>query len=198
MSATIMMPTQIESAIREMCTDAMSQAVAALAEKYGFDAEEANRFLSTSDVKIVRKRGPSPKKDEVKKEPKAKADKADKPKRGKTGYLLYADEVRAEVKAELVAAMVDDEKLKPQDVVKAIAARWKGEEQDVRDEWNAKAKTPATSDDEAEPKVEPKAKVKAEAKTEAKTEAKAKTKPKKTKEPEPEPEAVSDADSDED
>ena len=170
MSATIMMPTQIESAIREMCTDAMSQAVAALAEKYGFDAEEANRFLSTSDVKIVRKRGPSPKKDEVKKEPKAKADKADKPKRGKTGYLLYADEVRAEVKAELVAAQDADEKLKPQDVVKALAARWK----------------------------EPKAKVKAEAKTEAKTEAKAKTKPKKTKEPEPEPEAVSDADSDED
>ena len=83
MSATIMMPTQIESAIREMCTDAMSQAVAALAEKYGFDAEEANRFLS-SDVKIVRKRGPSPKKDEVKKEPKAKADKADKTDKAKS------------------------------------------------------------------------------------------------------------------
>ena len=196
MSATIMMPNQIESAIREMCTDAMSQAVAALAEKYGFDAEEANRFLSDSDVKIVRKRGPSPKKEkESKKESKSKADKADKAdkvKRGKTGYLLYADEVRAEVRAELVAALLDDEKLKPQDVVKAIAARWKEEEQDVRDEWNAKAKTPATSDDEAEPKVEPKVEPKAEAK------AKAKQKPKKTKEPEPEPEAVSDADSDED
>ncbi len=77
MSATIMMPTQIESAIREMCTDAMSQAVAALAEKYGFDAEEANRFLSNSDVKIVRKRGPSPKKEkEGKKETKAKAEEA--------------------------------------------------------------------------------------------------------------------------
>ena len=191
-----MMPNQIESAIREMCTDAMSQAVAALAEKYGFDAEEANRFLSDSDVKIVRKRGPSPKKEkESKKESKSKADKADKAdkvKRGKTGYLLYADEVRAEVRAELVAALLDDEKLKPQDVVKAIAARWKEEEQDVRDEWNAKAKTPATSDDEAEPKVEPKVEPKAEAK------AKAKQKPKKTKEPEPEPEAVSDADSDED
>ena len=43
----------------------------------------------------------------------------------------------------------EDEKLKPQDVVKAIAARWKGEDQEVRDEWNAKAKTPVTSDDEA-------------------------------------------------
>ena len=73
MAATIMMPQQIEVAIREMCSDAMSQAVAALADKYGFDQEEANRFLATSDVKIVRKRGPSPKPDkDSKKETKPK------------------------------------------------------------------------------------------------------------------------------
>ena len=198
MSATIMMPAQIESSIREMCSDAMSQAVSVLAEKYGFDADEANRFLADSDVKIVRKRGPSPKlsKDTGKSKSKAKPD-ADKPKRGKTGYLLYADEVRAEVKAELVSELEDGEKLKPQDVVKGIAARWKAEDQEVRDEWNAKAKTPSTSDDEAEkPKAEkPKAeKPKAE-----------KSKKKKEPEPEPEPESeaeeemaeVSDADSDE-
>ena len=185
------MPTQIESAIREMCTDAMSQAVAALAEKYGFDAEEANRFLTNSDVKIVRKRGPSPKKDEAKKEPKAKADKSDKPKRGKTGYLLYADEVRAEVKAELEAELGEDDKLKPQDVVKGIAARWKAEDQEVRDEWNAKAKTPVTSDDEAEPKDEPKAAAKGAAKGAAK--AKSKAKPKKP-DSDPELETASDED----
>lgn len=149
MSATIMMPNNIESAIREMCIDSMSQAVAALAEKYGFDAEEANRFLAQSEVKIVRKRGPSPKSEkETKKSNKAKVDKSDKPKRGKTGYLLYADEVRAEVKAELESKLGDDEKLKPQDVVKAIAARWKSEDKEVRDEWNTKAKTPVTSDDD--------------------------------------------------
>ena len=151
MAATIMMPQQIELAIREMCSDAMSQAVAALADKYGFDLEEANRFLAEADVKIVRKRGPSPKPDkESKKDTKKEAkSKTDKPKRGKTGYLLYADEVRAEVKAELLAELSEDEKLKPQDVVKAIAARWKAEDDDVRAEWNAKAKTPATSDDDA-------------------------------------------------
>lgn len=154
MSATIMMPNQIESSIRSMCTDAMAQAAAAavavLAEKYGFDAEEANRFLAQTEVKIVHKRGPSPKADkETKKSSKAKVDKSDKPKRGKTGYLLYADEVRAEVKAELEAELGEGEKLKPQEVVKAIAARWKGEDQEVRDEWNAMANTPATSDDDA-------------------------------------------------
>ena len=205
MSATIMMPAQIESSIREMCSDAMSQAVSVLAEKYGFDADEANRFLADSDVKIVRKRGPSPKKDKEtgKSKSKAKPD-ADKPKRGKTGYLLYADEVRAEVKAELESELEDGEKLKPQDVVKGIAARWKAEDQEVRNEWNAKAKTPSTSDDEAEkPKADkPKAdKPKAEKPKAEKPKAE---KSKKKKEPEPEPEEaeedtveVSDVDSDE-
>lgn len=172
MSATIMMPSQIEAAIRDMCGDAMSQAVAALADKYGFDADEASRFLSTSEVKIVRKRGPSPKKDgETKKETKCKSDK---PKRGKTGYLLYADEVRAEVKAELEQELGEDEKLKPQEVVKAIAARWKGEDQDVRDEWNAKAKTPATSDDDSEAKPDSKDKKKQSDSKDKKKESKAK------------------------
>ena len=150
MATTIMMSPQIESAIHNMCSDAMTQAVNALAEKYGFDVEEANRFLAASDVKIVRKRGPSPKKEkDAKKEIKQKADTPDKPKRAKTGYLLYADEVRAEVKAELMAEIGEDQKLKPQDVVKAIAARWKAEDAEVKAEWNSKAKTPVASDDEA-------------------------------------------------
>ena len=150
MATTIMMSPQIESAIHNMCSDAMTQAVNALAEKYGFDVEEANRFLAASDVKIVRKRGPSPKKEkDAKKEIKQKADTPDKPKRAKTGYLLYADEVRAEVKAELMAEIGEDQKLKPQDVVKAIAARWKAENAEVKAEWNSKAKTPVASDDEA-------------------------------------------------
>ena len=152
-----MMPQQIDAAIREMCTDAMSQAVAALAEKYGFDPEEANRFLNAEAVKIVRKRGPATasKSESPKASPRnTKKSSDDKPKRGKTGYLLYADEVRAEVKAELMANIADGEKLKPQDVVKAIAARWKDEDDETRADWNARAKTPATSDDEAPPKEE--------------------------------------------
>ena len=137
MAATIMMPQQIDAAIKEMCADAMSQAVAALAEKYGFDSEEANRFLASSDLKIVRKRGPAPK---AEKANAPKADKESKPKRAKTGYLLYGDEVRDEVRADLESKLKDGEKLKPQDVVKAIAARWKDEDQEVRDDWNQTAK----------------------------------------------------------
>jgi hypothetical protein len=153
MNATIMMPQQIDTAIKEMCADAMGQAVATLAEKYGFDVEEANRFLETSDLKIVRKRGPSPKTTPA--SPKgAKVKAADKPKRAKTGYLLYGDEVRDEVRAEMEAELEDGEKLKPQDVVRAIAARWKEEDKATKDEWKAKAKTPTTSDDEADAEVD--------------------------------------------
>ena len=198
MSATIMMPAQIESSIREMCSDAMSQAVSVLAEKYGFDADEANRFLADSDVKIVRKRGPSPKKDKEtgKSKSKTKAD-ADKPKRGKTGYLLYADEVRAEVQDELQAELPEGEKLKPQNTVRAIGARWKKEEQEVRDEWNAKAKTPSTSDDETEKPKAHKSKVDKLNADKPKANKLKADKPKKKKEPEPEPESESETEAEE-
>ena len=146
MSATIMMPQQIDTALREMCSDAMSQAVAALAEKYGFDAEEAHRFLALDELKLVRKRGPAASSPAEKTKAKPKKAAADKPKRGKTGYLLYADEVREEVRAELTGDLPEGEKLKPQDVVKAIAARWKGEDEATRADFNARAKTPVTSD----------------------------------------------------
>jgi hypothetical protein len=146
MAATIMMPQQIDSAIKEMCADAMSQVVVALAEKYGFDAEEANRFLASSDIKIVRKRGPAPK---AAKEPKAsKADKESKPKRAKTGYLLYGDEIREEVRAELESDLEEGVKLKPQDVVRAIAARWKAEEADEQEEWKQRARALANGEEE--------------------------------------------------
>ena len=152
---TIMMPQQIDQAIRDMCGEAMSQAVVALAEKYGFDAEEAHRFLGSSEVKLVRKRGPSPK-TVVAETTKGKAKKTkatpdtNKPKRSKTGYLLYADEVRAETRDELEAELEDGDKLKPQDVVKAIAAKWKAEDQAVRDEWNLRSKTPPSPEVEVE------------------------------------------------
>ena len=157
MSATIMMPQAFDQAILEMCGDAMAQVVASLSEKYGFDADEASRFLELESMKIARKRGPSPKKSEdkpektkkAKKEKKEKKDeKEDKPKRSPTGYLLFSKDARASVKEELTEKLGEDEKLKPQDVVSAIAVRWKALEQEERDEWNSKAKTPVTSDEE--------------------------------------------------
>jgi hypothetical protein len=47
-----MTPQQLEASFKKMCADTMSQVVVALADKYGFDQEEANRFLASNDIKI--------------------------------------------------------------------------------------------------------------------------------------------------
>jgi len=151
-----MMPQEFDVAIKAMCGDAVAQAVAILAEKYGFDLEDASRHLGQDELKIVRKRGPSPKKAEdktvakSKKATKAKSDDPEKPKvkRGPTGDLLFAGDVRPEVRTEMELVLGEGEKLKPQDVVREIAIRWKALSEDERAEWNTKAKTPVVSDGE--------------------------------------------------
>ena len=157
MSATIMMPQEFEQAIRSMCGDAVTQAISTLADKYGFDVDEASRLVNLDELKLVRKRGPSPKKDaseksvaKTKKATKSKADDPEKPKtkRGPTGYLLFASHVRPSIRAKMEAALGDGEKLKPQEVVKEIAVHWKALTEEERGEWNTKAKTPQTSDGE--------------------------------------------------
>lgn len=169
MSTTIMMPNAIQGAIQAMCEDAIGQAVTALSAKYGFDADEAQRELNLGKIQI---KGTS-----TKASPGKKAADPDKPKakRGPTGYLLYTKELRPEVKAEMEAELGEGEKLKPQDVVTALAARWKALGDEEKAQWNAKAKSPPASDDEATPSAPPptpKKETKKETKKEAKKEAK--------------------------
>ena len=172
---TIQMPIAIQGAIQSMCEDAISQAVAALSEKYSFDAEEARRELNLS--KITVKAGSATTKGKSK-----QTDDKPKAKRGPTGYLMYTASMRPEVKAELEAALGEGEKLKPQSVVTQLAAKWKALSDDDRAEWNEKAKasSPAQSDSEEE-KAEPKAKTESKAKAKAKPEPKAKAESKKDK-----------------
>ena len=149
-TTTIMMPAAFQGAIQSMCEDAIGQAIKALSEKYGFDSEEARRELKLGkiQVKAATSKGSS------------KKDSAEKPKskRGKTGYLLYTGELRAEVKAEMEAELDDGVKLKPQDVVTKLAARWKELSNEEKAEWNQKAKDSnsesETSDTESAPPVE--------------------------------------------
>ena len=174
MSATIMMPNTFELSIKSMMEDAVTQAVASLAEKHGFDQEEALRDLNLGDLKLVRKRGPSPKGEKVKGK-KAPADKP-KTKRGTNGYILFSKEERPSAKAHLESELGEGEKLTPQATITELGARWKALSEEERAVWNAKAKevnSAATSaassanvsDDEAE--VETKKEVKKEAKKEA-------------------------------
>ena len=123
------------------------QDVAFLAEKYGFDAAEADRFLNLADLKLVRKRGPAAK-------PKPKTEKSvetkPKTKRALTGYLLFSKEMREEAKAELTRDLAEGEKLQPKTVVTKLAALWKALGPEDRALWNTRAKSEAG--DETSPK----------------------------------------------
>jgi hypothetical protein len=73
----------------------------------------------------------------AKKEKKAKVDPADaKPKRV-TGYILFCNSNRDDVKTKL---SIDDEKPKNTEVLTELARLWKAIDPDEKDEWNAKAK----------------------------------------------------------
>ena len=67
-----------------------------------------------------------------------------KPKKT-SGYLIYSNSVRAEVKEKLIA---DGGEGKPKEVVQAIAAKWKELGDEGKAVWNEKAKTPPASEDE--------------------------------------------------
>ena len=141
---TITMPRELDSAIQQIADQSKAACVAALAEKFGFDAEEAHRFLGGDvAVKVVKKRGPVPKAKGAKAAAKAaakaeaKADaKAEKPKRRPTGYLLFSADARPAIRAEMEAALEGEAKLAPQAVVKALAAAWKALEAEEREAWN--------------------------------------------------------------
>lgn len=158
--SSIVMPTAIQGAIQSMCADAVGQAVRALSEKYSFDLKEAMGSLNLDKFEI---------KAATKASGKKKTDTTDKPKtkRGTTGYLMYTGELRKEVTDEMAQSLADGEKLKPSQVVTELAGRWKALSDEVKAEWNEKAKTKnaaesdgesaaTSSDDEAVKKETPK------------------------------------------
>ena len=76
---------------------------------------------------------------EAKRQNKLKA-KEDKPKRAKTGYLLFADHMRDRVKEDLTADLAEGEKLNVQAMVSAIAALWREQDKETKEECQARAK----------------------------------------------------------
>ena len=134
-STTITLPHSFTAAIKEVAATARAQAIDSLSARYGFPAEEAHRFLSDTEIKIEKKRGPSAK-------PKGKSKpKDDKPKkkRAQTGYLLFSAENRAYCKERMSEDLEDGEKLKPQDVVKELARRWAELDEEERLDWKVRA-----------------------------------------------------------
>ena len=144
------MPSALDESIRACCVEAVAQAVAALAAKYGFDATEAERELNLGEMKIQRKRGPVAKKSVTKaeKKPKKATKEADpeKPKKRLTGYLLFSKENRAEVKAAIEEELAEGEYLQSKTVVGALSAAWNALYEEEQAEWKEKAAKPAEDD----------------------------------------------------
>ena len=77
-----------------------------------------------------------------------KSAKAGKPKRAPTGYLLFCKAERPTIKSE-------SPDLKPQEVIRELARRWKDvlDESD-RGEWNSHAKSPPERDGDGDTDTE--------------------------------------------
>ena len=72
------------------------------------------------------------------KKTKTPVDDDEKPKKKRTsGYILYSNAHRDEVKETLTQG---DEKPKNTDIMKTLAANWKALSDEDREKWNAKAK----------------------------------------------------------
>ena len=161
--ASVMMSSAVNTGVATMLNNHTETCVRKLADKFGFDVAAAMTELNLEATKVVKEkkerkpREPKqPKEPKEPKEPKAKKEKKpkkekdpSKPKRAATGYLLFSAEIRPEIREELTVALDEDEKLKPQAVVQAIAVRWKALEPHEKEEWNAKAKELASSNSEA-------------------------------------------------
>lgn len=127
--STIQIPASLQTALTTVTNAAVSHAIAELADKYGFDAEEAGRDLKIPDVNF--KPGKATKGFKKNGEPKKK--------RGTTGYLIFSKEQREEVKKEMEAQLDEGEKLQPKLVVKRLAELWKGLTGVEQAVWNKRA-----------------------------------------------------------
>ena len=119
-----------------MTIEQLTKMVEALNKRVG-ELEKINGVvLEVADDK-------KPKKEKKEKKEKKPVD-PNKPKKT-SGYLIYSNSVRAEVKEQLIAGGGEG---KPKEVVQAIAAKWKELGDEGKAVWNEKAKTPPASEDE--------------------------------------------------
>ena len=135
----------IQTQITELIQKHEALCVRILADKYGFDPVQAAVSLPRWDAVAVaplsKKAAAAAKK--VTREAK-KVAKADKPKRAKTGYLMFCDAERPSIKHEIPD-------LKPQEVVRELGRRWKQElSEEDRKAWNDLAKANSHEESEGE------------------------------------------------
>ena len=96
-----------------------------------------------TDTKKTSKKDSSKKDSSKKDSSKKDSPKNDRPKKERvkntTGYLMYSNAHRDEVK-ELLTSQLVDEKPKNTEIMKELARMWKEADEDTKNDWNTKAK----------------------------------------------------------
>ena len=111
-------------------------------------AQSSDDDASVTSVKEVEKKETK----KVEKEDKKQTTQSDSApaKKKQNGYLLFGQSIRAEVKAELTAALEEGEKLKGPAVVTEIATRWKALSDEEKSKWNDQASQSGSDDPDSD------------------------------------------------
>lgn len=148
----MMINASTESAILGMLASQQERLLTTLAEKYGFDKEEARETLG--EITSVTRKEVKPRKPKEEPKPKGKgkpkAAKSsvaiaigepveEKPKKAKTGYLLFCDAARPSARSKLEAAAQEGEKVLAKHVVTLLAATWKDLDEEDQAMWKERA-----------------------------------------------------------
>tara|TARA_Y100000022_G_C13148645_1_gene328339 strand:+ start:300 stop:749 length:450 start_codon:yes stop_codon:yes gene_type:complete len=132
MSATKVTTKELEQRIVVLETDyeCAKAVTATLLEKIGEIEKQMAVLLSDKAVTVNQKKSKKPKKV-------SSDDDTPKKKKKLSGYILYSNAHRDEVRDELT----DDEGAKPKntDIMKKLAADWKALDNNEKEEWKAKA-----------------------------------------------------------
>ena len=131
----MMINPSTESAILTMLSSQQERVITTLAEKFGFDQNEARETLGEITSVTRKEVKPRKPKEESKPKGKGKAKGAttivagepveEKPKKAKTGYLLFCDAARTSARYTLEAVAQEGVKVMAKDVVTLLGATWK-------------------------------------------------------------------------
>ena len=112
----------------------------------------SDKEVKKAEKKDTKKADKKETKKAEKKETKKQTTDSESPpaKKKQNGYLLFGQSIRAEVKADLTAALEEGEKLKGPAVVTEIAARWKALSEEDKAKWNDQANQSGSDDQDSD------------------------------------------------
>ena len=134
----------IDRGLMNIKSEHMTFCAKALSEKYGFDFDDAIRFLDLNNSSLDKKQ--ATKNNPTEQPSKQKVDIPDDKELKKAALKMYAKTIREDVRLELTQSLDEDEVVKTEDVNKIIKQKWKHLDESVKMEWIEKVKEASVSE----------------------------------------------------